>query len=421
MLEHSIIAILIIFAVLILYFIQEIPIYVTTLLGCLAMALFGVISPEKALSGFSNSAALVIVGMMVLGEACFTTGLAKDAGKLARRFTKSERQFVIAIMIIGVLLGSFLNANLLAPLLLAVVNVVVSNSEGRISRKATYMPTSFGVMFGNNLTTVSSSSALTAMAVITTAGYEEIGLFDFSVITLPATAICIIFYYFWGYRLAKKVWNFPEAAPAKLELLEEGAQYPLWKKAVTLLTLIGVIAAMVMGANFGVTALLGACIVIFTGCISPKRAIQAVDWPTYLIASAALGMSTGLTESGGGLVIAEFLAHAAGPIVQSPAGICAIIAVVATILSNLMSDTATVAIMAPIGLALAQSVGIDAVPVAIAAAVGSKVAVATPVSVTSNSLAASAGYRFKDFLVIGGLMNLIQIVVTTIMLQIIYF
>lgn len=421
MLEHSIIAILIIFAVLILYFIQEIPIYVTTLLGCLAMALFGVISPERALSGFSNSAALVIVGMMVLGEACFTTGLAKEAGKLAQRFTKSERQFVLSIMIIGILLGAFLNANLLAPLLLAVVNVVVTNSGGCISRKATYMPTSFGVMFGNNLTTVSSSSALTAMAIITAAGYGEIGLFDFSAITLPGTVLCLIFYYFWGYRLAEKVWDFPETAPAGLEPLEEEAPYPIWKKVVTLLTLIGAIMAMVMGADFGVTALLGASIVILTGCIDPKRAIQSVDWSTYLIASAALGMSIGLSDSGGGLVIAEFLARTAGPVLQSPAGICAIIAVVATILSNLMSDTATVAIMAPIGLALAQSVGINAAPVAIAAAVGSKVAVATPVSVTSNSLAASAGYRFKDFLVIGGLMNLIQIVVTTIMLQIIYF
>ena len=198
--SQSMIAICIVLATLVLYLIPGIPIYVTTILSCLAMSLFGIISYDEALSGFSNSAALLIVGMMIMGQACLTTGIATRLGHLVGRYATLEKRFVIMLMIIGLLLGTFLNGALVVPLLMAVANVVIYQSDGKITRKACYMPISFGAVFGNNLTSISASSTVTATALIVAAGYKPLGVFEFTMVTLPGTLACLLFYNVIGYR-----------------------------------------------------------------------------------------------------------------------------------------------------------------------------------------------------------------------------
>lgn len=419
--EQSTIAILIIFAALILYLFPKIPIYVTTILAALAMGTFGIIDYSKSLAGFGNSAALLIVGMMIMGQACLTTGIADKVSNIITKFAKTEKMFVIIILVVGIILGAFLNGALVVALLMAIANVVIYNSDGKISRKATYMPISFGAVLGNNLTSVSASSMVTASAIIVAAGYKQMGVFEVTLVTLPGVALFVLFYYFFGYKLSKKWWNFPDIPLDDVPVNEEKKEYPVWRMWVTGIVLVAVVTMIVRGANMGFASLLGACILILTGCIDAKAAMKAVDWPTYIIAACALGMSAGLSASGGGAVIADFIIKICGPIGESAWGMCLVIFIVATILSNIMSDSATVAIVVPIALSIAQTMGWDALPLAIAAATGTKVALATPICVSCHTMVAPAGYRFIDYFSIGGIQNVLQFVVTAIMLKVVYF
>lgn len=86
-----------------------------------------------------------------------------------------------------------------------------------------------------------------------------------------------------------------------------------------------------------------------------------------------------------------------------------------------MSDNATVAVLIPITISLAQTLGVSPIPMVLACASGIKVAVATPVSVAPMTMIQVPGYRFKDYLRIGGLVNVVSLVVTCAVIWIVYY
>ena len=140
-----------------------------------------------------------------------------------------------------------------------------------------------------------------------------------------------------------------------------------------------------------------------------------------IIVAGAIGISQGMEESGAGVAISEFILDLAGPIGQSPFGLCILLFVLGSLLSNIMSDNATVAILIPIAIALSKTLGCDPIPLVLSASSGIKVAVATPISVTPMTMIQVPGYRFKDYLRIGGLINIVALLVTCISIKLVYF
>lgn len=95
--------------------------------------------------------------------------------------------------------------------------------------------------------------------------------------------------------------------------------------------------------------------------------------------------------------------------------------IVANIISQVMSDSDSVTCTVPITISIATTMGWDPVPLIIATAMGVKVALATPMCVSCVTMAAPSGYRFKDYLKIGGLVTLAQTVGILVMIAIVYY
>ena len=89
--------------------------------------------------------------------------------------------------------------------------------------------------------------------------------------------------------------------------------------------------------------------------------------------------------------------------------------VINTVLTNIMSNTATAAMMAPIYIQIAQVLGCDYMPFMIGIAVATNLTAATPIGGTAVTMTASAGYRFRDFVIIGTPMNIVWMVLTIAM------
>ena len=126
-----------------------------------------------------------------------------------------------------------------------------------------------------------------------------------------------------------------------------------------------------------------------------------------------------MDASGAGAIIASTVIGLFGD--GSPFVICIALFVIGSLLSNFMSDNASVAVLIPITLAVAQGMNCDATPLVLSAASGIKVALATPISVTPMTMIGVPGYRFKDYLRMGGLVNLISLAVTSAAIYVIYF
>ena len=422
--ETSTIAIIILVATLILYAIPKMPLSVTTILAILAMVLFGVVDFASATSGFANNVVFLNAGMMIIGQAMVTTGLAQRVGNLVTRVNigKNERLCIMLVLVVSTVLSVFINGAITVSILMPIIDAIVLKSGGAISRKQTYMPLGIGSVIGNNVLTISATSMLTAVAMLEEMGYGTMSIFAPLGVNLPAIIVVFIFYALVGQKLQERWYQFDEVPVAvSNEDTTDTKQYPVWKQIVVVLDFLAVVGCMIAGVPYGPVCLAGAVVVILTGCISEKNAMQSVSWSTIIVIAGSLGISSGMSESGAGAIIANFFIDIAGPFGESGIGMCIILFFVGSIISDVMSDNASVAILLPIGAAISEALGINPTPIFLAICSGVKVGLATPICVTPMTMVAVPGYRFVDYLRMGGLVNLICMVVTCAMIWFVYF
>ena len=422
--ETSTIAIIILVATLILYAIPKMPLSVTTILAILAMVLFGVVDFASATSGFANNVVFLNAGMMIIGQAMVTTGLAQRVGNLVTRVNigKNERLCIILVLVVSTVLSVFINGAITVSIMMPIIDAIVLKSGGAISRKQTYMPLGIGSVIGNNVLTISATSMLTAVAMLEEMGYGTMSIFAPLGVNLPAIIVVFIFYALVGQKLQERWYQFDEVPVAvSNEDTTDTKQYPVWKQIVVVLDFLAVVGCMIAGVPYGPVCLAGAVVVILTGCISEKNAMQSVSWSTIIVIAGSLGISSGMSESGAGAIIANFFIDIAGPFGESGIGMCIILFFVGSIISDVMSDNASVAILLPIGAAISEALGINPTPIFLAICSGVKVGLATPICVTPMTMVAVPGYRFVDYLRMGGLVNLICMVVTCAMIWFVYF
>lgn len=421
----DIISIIVILAAVVMYCIKKIPIWITSIVVMLVMVWTGCIDYATAYSGFSNKVIMLIIGMGILGQACVDTGLAQRIGfALSKLVGTSETKAVFMVTVVSAIMGIFLNGALVVAIMLPIIDCMVVTSNGAITRKHTYFPCGIAAVMGNGTTAFSASSMVTCVAMLTEAGYREIGAFEPAKVTGVAFVAFIVFYMVVCYPLSKKIFDYPDPplpGGAVVATEYDAEAYPVWKQIVTGLTLVGVIVALVSGANFGAPPLLGAVIVSATNCIDPKKAVKSVDWTTVIVVAAAIGFSGALKATGGGLLLANWIIDMAGPLGQSEFGLMVIVLIIAALLSALLSDNATVAAIVPIVLSICGAQGWDPIPMVIAAACGLKICqFLTPVCTGCVTQTVGGGYRTKDFLILGGLISLVTAIIVIIMLAIVY-
>ena len=421
--SQSTIAILILLAALVLYAIPKMPLAVTSILACVAMVVFGILDLGTATAGFANNAVFLNIGLMIFGQALVTTGLAQRVGGLISKskLSKNKKLFVLGVLCLATLLAVFLNGAIVVSILMPVVNAVILQSNGEIKRKDSYFVLGVGATFGNNILTISATSMLTAVALLTEMGYDQMNILTPLAINLPAVSAVIVFYAIIGVKLQDKWFDFDEIPLVEEESAVDTEEKPVWKQVLVGGAYIVLIIALVSGANYGLVSLIAMSFVIVTGCISEKEAWKSVGWGTVFVLACSIGFSKGIQASGAGEVIANFFVNIAGPLGRSGIGMCVVLFFVASLLSDLMSDNATVAIMLPIAAAIAETLGISAIPIFLAVCSGTKVGIATPICVTPMTMIGVAGYRFKDYVRMGGLLNLICMIVSCIMLAIVYY
>lgn len=143
--EQSTLALIILALTLALYCIPKVPLSVTTILAMLAMAVTGIITFEEAYSGFASTSIFLIAGMMIIGRAWFTTGLAGGISRVLYRFVgTNEKLMVAAVLIVSALISVFLNGALTVAILMPVIDSLVARSDGRLTRRQAYFPLGVG-------------------------------------------------------------------------------------------------------------------------------------------------------------------------------------------------------------------------------------------------------------------------------------
>lgn len=160
------------------------------------LVIFNILSPSEALSGFSNSVVIMMIGLFVVGGGIFQTGLAKMAsGKLLKLAGTNETRLLITVMITTSMFGAFVsNTGTVAVMLPIVVSLAMS---ANINPNRLLMPLAFASALGGSLTLIGTPPNLVIREVLTSAGYDELSFFSYTPIGLVAlitgTLLIILF------------------------------------------------------------------------------------------------------------------------------------------------------------------------------------------------------------------------------------
>ena len=426
---QDIIGLIILLLALVSYALNKIPMVLTAMLSMLAMYLLGILEFAEAFSGFSNNVTMMVLGMGLIGVALSQNGVMDIvSNKLNKMFSGDsklgEKQFLlIAGGIIG-LASTILNPTLMVMLFLEIVDGMAAREGSPISRKNCYMPMVTASTAGCCFTSISSTTVILASGFLaeSSAG-RQFGFFEPMIIGLPYFLMYFLYYGTFGYRMEQKLFNFTENAPTIVPAsAEEKAAVPKWKFTATLVIFVIAIGFMIFsGLQLGAIAVTTAAVMAICGCLDIRKAISKVKWETVIMVACALGFAKGVDKSGAGLLIANATANLFGDLASVPIVTCIIALLVANLVSQVMNNSSAAAIVVPIMILMAEHTGVPIAPVALAAGVGCNLVSATPVCAPMYTLASSVGYRFRDYFLVGGVMNLLGIAVSAVSLYVCYF
>jgi di/tricarboxylate transporter len=184
-----------------------------------------------------------------------------------------------------------------------------------------------------------------------------------------------------------------------------------------------ILAAMVAAASLGILSMLHAALLAAGGmliarCCSVRAARAAVDWPVLILIGAALGVGTAMESSGlAGSMVQGFLSVAG----DHPWMALLAIYLGATICTELISNTAAVALIFPLTAQIAESLGVSLLPFVFALMMAGSASFSTPIGYQTNLMVMGpGGYRFVDYLRIGVPLNLLMALVTVALAPLIW-
>ena len=414
----AIITLLFLAFAIVMFVSEKIPLGLTSMIVCVGLIVTGVLGWKDAFAGFIDSNVILFVAMFVVGGALFETGMANKIGGLVTKFAKTERSLIVAIMLIVGLMSGVLSNTGTAAILIPVVIGIAAKSGFKRSRLL--MPLVFAAAMGGILSLIGAPGNMIGQSVLEEATGQSFGFFEYAIVGLPILIVGILFYATIGFKLLPNHDVQDEGGAFDTE--KDFSDVPKWKQILSLVilvaTLIGMIFEDKIGIKLCVTGSIGALLLVLTGVISEKDAIQSIDLKTIFLFGGTLSLAAALKSTGAGEMIASTVVGLLGEN-PSPLLLTFVVFIICAVLTNFMSNTATTALMAPICLAIAQGMGADPRAVLMACVIGGSCAYATPIGMPANTMVLGVGgYRFKDYVVAGLPLIVIATIVSMVILPI---
>ena len=389
---------------------EKIPLAATAMIVCITLVVTGVFDVKTAFAGFINQNVILFVAMFVVGGALFETGVTDKIGGIVTRYARSEKQLIVIIMLVcGILSGFLSNTGTAAVLIPVVIGAAVKSGY---AQSRLLMPLAFASALGGNLSLI-GSPALEQVG-------QRFGFFEYAKLGIPMLLCGIIYFLTIGYKLL----SAQSVSTAGKSEKSRKVDCPKYKQVIAVLvlvfTVLGMIFENVIGLPIAIIGSIGALFLVITRVITEKQAYQSIDSQTIFLFGGTLALAKALETTGAGAIMARSIIDLLGQ-QASPFLLLSAVLIISCVLTNFMSNTATAALLIPIGLSIANSMGADPRAVLMAIVIGCSCAYATPVGTPANMMIFSAGgYRFMDYVRVGLPLIAISVIVSFILLPIFF-
>ena len=384
---------LIVLGVAAFFFVTElIPLAVTAMGASIALGLLGVLTPKQVFSGLSN----------------FTVVHAAGTG---------EKRLMAAIMIVTIILSSVSSNTATVACLLPVVVQICA--VARLAVSPQLMALAVAANVGGTITMIGTPPNILMSATLSASGLQPFGFFEFAWIGIPLSIAGVIYMLTIGRRLC------PHGhVDSNLSDLTSNLPKDTRKMTICAIILILVVIAMALSKTINVpmqtAAIIGALACVITGCLSEKQAYGGIDWTTIFLFAGMLPLAEAMDKTGAGAMIANGVVGIIGSN-ASPLIIVMAMFLLSCGLTQFMSNTAAAALLAPIGISIAQSIGVSPFPVLMAIGIAASCAFTTPVATPPNTLILGPGkFRFMDYVKVGLPLVVVSMIVCTVIIPLVW-
>ena len=409
-----------------LFVTELIPLAVTAMAACTALGILGVLPSKQVYAGLSNSTVVLFGGMFVIGAAMFKTGLAEAVGLwVVNKAGTGEVKLMGAVMLVTIILSSVSsNTGTVACLMPVVIGIA---NAANIPASKELMPLAVAANVGGTITMIGTPPNVIVTGALSAAGLPSFGFFEFALIGVPLSVIVLVYMLTIGRKTipAKSAGDMDEeavkAAKEEAGASDDNAPKSKTKMWISGLILIGVVVAMALNLKtvpLQTAAVTGAILCVITGCLKEKEAYAGIDWVTIFLFAGMLSVATAMDKTGAGKLIADTVVGMMGEH-PNPIVLCAVLYLISNVLTQFMSNTASAALLAPIGISIAQSIGADPKPVLMAIGIAASMAYATPMATPPNTLVLGpGGFSFNDYVKVGVPLCVITFIVSVIIIPI---
>jgi len=434
--------------VLVLYATEVIPLAVTAVIGSPLLIWFQACTWAKCNSGYNSDSTWMVFAMCMIGACVFDCGLAETIGNALKNVCDSEFKVCLYMFPVVMIMSAFLNNSATTPTFKPILESVSKASNGKISARKYLMPLGFAASAGGMLTLAGSTPQVIINGLFDTtpelaeAGYEPFSFFEFALVGGPVCIILLIGILTFMGKLAEKMFakeiemerqismdfcaKEGVAAGEKAEIKMDAKQ----KKCAFCMgfAIVGFIAqgyvTDYLKFSLSTVAITSAMLSVILGCWSLKTLYAESDWNTFFVLAGSISFASGLSNCGTGALIAEWAQAMLGD--ASAFAFYAVFVVIAIIITQIMSNTAAVAMMGPIAINVALGMGFSPMPILMGLAVGCTAAFMTPVGTPPNTIVLNGGYvpdhpyKFMDYVKLGGIFQVIATVAVVVLCPIFY-
>jgi len=405
----------------ILWITEPIPLAVTGLLIMIIQPIMHVLSPNEVFSSFGNQAIFFLVGAFIITGAIEKHGLHRRiALRFLSKFEKSPRIFTFGIMSSCAFLSFAMPAHGVAALFLPIVVSIL------IAMKITPRQSNFGkvsmlcVAYGCSIGSIGTliggaRNPLTIGLLSDLADPINVTFFDWMIYSMPVVFISLPLV--WLILLFSFPIEIKDISEAKKEIKNQVIKAGKMSKKETIVFIILIITILLwiflsshQYFGLGVIAILGSILLFITRTINWNDVEKRVPWGIILLYGGAITLGIGIQKTGAGTWIVNTLFSTVG---INPFIVVLVIIILTILLTNIMSNIGAVAILLPIGIAIATEIkGVSSLLAAMIIALSAGFAFMLVIATPGNAITYSSGYfSTRDLFKAGSIANVACIVV----------
>ena len=395
---------------LVLWVTSVLPLMVTSILALVLLPTSRVLPAGKVYALFGNEAVFFILGVFILAACLMKSRLStRLALATLHRFGHSPRTLLLAIYLLNAFMSFFMSEHAVAamnfPIIMEIVAVLRLQQHRSNYAKALFLAMAWGTTIGGVATLLGGARAPLALGMAREAGGQGYTFLQWALANLPIVAILLVV----GWVVIKvffpiDVQSIREADELIAEKRLALGRMSYKEKSIAWVMLATLAGWIIGGEEFGLASVaLAAVVVLFVFDLVQWRDVEPyVNWGILIMYGGAIVLGAVVNQSGAAVWMAN---QTIGRWAADATTAIMIISALSIVLTELMSNSAVVALLLPVVLGMCTALGLEPRVMALVVAVPAGLGFTLPIGTPSNAIAYSSGFlSVRDMMVPGAIL-----------------